>query len=110
MTRSAMLLLSAIFFLATRASAAYDKFHYATEASNWLCPGMHNTCVAPSICAHDSLTNMYNCCDTSSEDAVCWNHGSPCQGEGEKTPASNQIGCASGVDAFCCLKGRYICM
>ncbi|KAF2438953.1 hypothetical protein P171DRAFT_476820 [Karstenula rhodostoma CBS 690.94] len=107
MTRSAIL--SIALFLGTRAFAAYDKFHYTTEASNWLCPGMSWQCIAPSICAHDGLTDLYNCCDSDADDAVCWNNSTPCEGEDEKTPASNQIGCSSGSNAFCCLKGREEC-
>ncbi|KAK7192131.1 hypothetical protein PSPO01_01703 [Paraphaeosphaeria sporulosa] len=107
MTRSAIL--SPALLLGAKAFAAYDKFHYTTEASNWRCPGMSWSCIAPSICAHDGLTDLYNCCDTDAEDAVCWNNATPCEGEEEKTPASNQIGCSSGANAFCCLKGREEC-
>lgn len=105
MIRSATL--STVLLLGTSAFAAYDKFHYATEASNWLCPGMSWSCIAPSICAHDGLTDLYNCCDTDADDAVCWNNSTPCDGE-KNTPGSNQIGCSSGANAFCCLKGRYV--
>jgi hypothetical protein len=108
MTRSAIL--STALLLGTRAFAAYDKFHYTTEASNWLCPGMAWQCIAPSICAHDGLTDLYNCCDSDADDAVCWNNSTPCEGEEDNTPASNQIGCSSGANAFCCLKGRWVHM
>jgi hypothetical protein len=108
MTRSAIL--STVLLLGTRAFAAYDKFHYTTKASNWLCPGMSWQCITPSICAHDGLTNLYNCCDSDADDAVCWNNSTPCEGKEDNTPASNQIGCSSGANAFCCLKGRWVSM
>ncbi|KAF2265341.1 hypothetical protein CC78DRAFT_579491 [Lojkania enalia] len=97
--------LSSIFAL--RAFAAYDRFFFASEESNWRCPGLGFACVPPQACVHEGLINKHYCCGAASVDAVCWSGSSDCGANNE--PLSNQIGCDSGQNAFCCLEGREEC-
>ncbi|KAF2190433.1 hypothetical protein K469DRAFT_721292 [Zopfia rhizophila CBS 207.26] len=103
----ARLVLSSFFLFAFGTYADYDKFFFTSEASNWRCPGLRFNCPAPWVCAYDGLLDKHYCCGTGSED-ICWNGNTNCGGA-DKTPSTNQIGCSSGQNAFCCLKDREEC-
>ena len=84
--------------LAHAVSAAYTEFFFATEESEWKCPGLGYGCQPPGVCAHDSLTDKYYCCGAGG-DAVCWTGSEECKG--------NALECGGGD--FCCLDGREMC-
>ncbi|PSN59091.1 hypothetical protein BS50DRAFT_594786 [Corynespora cassiicola Philippines] len=107
MTRSLALAASVLFF-SRGIQAAYDEFFFASEASDWKCPTMGFDCVAPQVCAHESLLDKYYCCGTGSSNAVCWSGSSECGGSND-SPATGRIGCSEGDNAFCCLSEREEC-
>ncbi|ORY12422.1 hypothetical protein BCR34DRAFT_300271 [Clohesyomyces aquaticus] len=102
-----LLLLSFLLSLPFRVLADYDKFYFSSNATNWQCDGISFQCPAPQVCAHESLLDKYYCCGPG-KDSVCWSGAQDCGGS-NGAPSSNQVGCGSGVNAFCCLNTREEC-
>lgn len=102
-------LLTVVLLASTRTvSADFDKFFFASNATEYVCPGIGFACTPPMICSHESVTDLYYCCMPGATDGVCWKGSSSCDGEGGKSPSGSQQSCSSGDNAFCCLKSRSV--
>ncbi|KAF1927547.1 uncharacterized protein M421DRAFT_393067 [Didymella exigua CBS 183.55] len=102
--------LTAVLLACTRiVSADFDEFFFASNATEYVCPGIGFACTPPMICSHESVTDLYYCCAPGAIDAVCWKGSASCDGGDEKTPSGSQQSCSSGDNAFCCLKSREEC-
>jgi hypothetical protein len=90
----------------TPVRAGYEKFNFATNATNFRCAADGFPCPPPSVCSHDVITNEWYCCKPGAPDYVCWKKSPYCDGDNYKQPSGGQQACSSGESAFCCLKDR----
>lgn len=106
MLRTSSVFTSVFLACASIVSADFDQFYFSSNATDFVCPGLGFGCIPPMICARESVTNLYYCCEPGATDAVCWKGASDCDGGSKKTPSGSQQSCSSGSNAFCCLKTR----
>ncbi|KAF3046957.1 hypothetical protein E8E12_009453 [Didymella heteroderae] len=109
MPRTSSTILTGLLTCASIVSADFDKFFFASNATEYVCPGIGFACIPPMICSHESVTDLYYCCAPGATDAVCWKGSASCDGGNKKTPSGGQQSCSSGDNAFCCLKSREEC-
>ncbi|KAF2628584.1 hypothetical protein BU25DRAFT_448019 [Macroventuria anomochaeta] len=109
MLRTSPILIAVFLACASIVSADFDDFYFASNATQYICPGIGFGCIPPMICAHESVTDLYYCCMPGATDAVCWKGASACDGGSSKLPSGSQQSCSSGDNAFCCLKSREEC-
>ncbi|KAF2470930.1 uncharacterized protein BDR25DRAFT_28302 [Lindgomyces ingoldianus] len=100
-----LVFLSSLLLIPLRVVADYDQFYFSSNVTNWRCSKLAFDCIAPQVCAHESLLDKFYCCGPGS-DSVCWSGAQDCSGS-NGVPSSTQVGC--GNNAFCCLNNREEC-